>query len=59
MKSKLSGVIYDIEIFESTGEIVHIGQWNEKEQRIDFVKQEESEEEYEEESSDSEEEEEA
>ena len=59
LKSKLSGVIYDIEIFESTGEIVHIGQWNEKEQRIDFVKQEESEEEYEEESSDSEEEEEA
>ena len=58
LKSKLSGVIYDIEIFESTGEIVHIGQWNEKEQRIDFVKQEESEEEYEEESSDSEEEEE-
>jgi len=59
LKSKLSGVIYDIEIFESTGEIAHIGQWNEKEQRIDFVKQEESEEEYEEESSDSEEEEEA
>ena len=59
LRSKLSGVIYDIEIFESTGEIAHIGQWNEKEQRIDFVKQEESEEEYEEESSDSEEEEEA
>lgn len=56
LKSKLSGVIYDRDIFEATGEIVHIGQWNEKEQRIDFVKKEESEEEeeeYSEESSDS------
>jgi hypothetical protein len=56
LRSKLSGVIYDREVYDASGEIVQIGRWNEAQQRIDFLKQEESEEE---ESSDSESEEEA
>jgi len=55
LRSKLSGVIYDRELYDTSGEIVQIGRWNEAQQRIDFLKQEESEEE---ESSDSDEEEE-
>jgi hypothetical protein len=50
LRSKLSGVIYDRELYDKSGEIVQIGRWNEAQQRIDFLKQEESEEE---ESSDS------
>jgi len=57
LRSKLSGVIYDREVYDASGEIVQIGRWNEAQQCIDFLKQEESEEE--EESSDSESEEEA
>ena len=54
LRSKLSGVIYDREVYDASGEIVQIGRWNEAQQCIDFLKQEESEE-----SSDSESEEEA
>ena len=54
LKSKLTGVIYDREIYEARGDIVQIGKWNEEKQIIDFIKQESDEED----SSESEEEEE-
>ena len=44
LKSKLTGVIYDREIYEARGDIVQIGKWNEEKQIIDFIKQESDEE---------------
>jgi flagellar biosynthesis GTPase FlhF len=44
LKSKLTGVIYDREIYEASGDIVQIGKWNEQKQMIDFIKQESDEE---------------
>jgi hypothetical protein len=45
LKSKQSGVIYDRDVYDASGDIVQIGRWNESKQCIDFLKQEDSDEE--------------
>jgi hypothetical protein len=57
LKSKKTGIVYDLDIFLKTQEQVVIGQWNEATNAIDFKKadDEEEEEEYDEESDEEEE----